>query len=303
MCCICRTNTACCVTRPFALNMKKCIFCKQALSEVGRAKEHIFPQWLIDEWELSDKVIMPCHFDKDGNVISSRSHTMNGFLSGVVCTKCNHGWMSSLEGACKNLILNLALGKRRIVDLDDSEALILSAWTAKTAFALHTSSNWRCVVPDSHIFPLDSGDVRLPENVFVVGHTYKRSRELSWAQSTTWEFMLRDYEVTETELQTIRSCGYKISIRVGGLFLMVFHNPLSETIPCLWWARHIPLYPRRSQRVYWNKEDRAWPENPRVRFGVFSHMLTLVVDKSEQNAPSNGGQPSSLNSDFPPRRG
>lgn len=259
-----------------------------ALSDIGRAKEHIFPKWLIEEWGLRDAPIAPCHFNEAGDVISSRAHTMDGFLSGAVCAACNHGWMSSLEGNCKNLILNLALGERRIVDLEDSEALMLSAWTAKTAFALHASSNWRSVVPDNHLYPLDAGDPRLPDNVFVVGHTYKRSKELSWTQTTTWQFILRDYELTDDEIQKTKEFGYKIAIRVGGLYLMIFHNPLSEAIPCLWWSRHIPLYPRHSHPIYWNKVDRGWPKSPEVRFGVFSHAISLGIDRSEQAAASNG---------------
>ncbi len=267
--------------------MKKCVFCKSDLSGGSRAKEHVFPQWMLNEWEFRDSVVEPTHFDEHGNVVSKRSHTFDGFLSGSVCADCNHGWMSSLESRCKDMMMALATDQRRITDLSDKEALLLGAWTAKTAFALHTSSNWRRVVPEEHIYPLDKDDYRLPSNVFVVGHTYKRSRAISWSQSTTWELFSKDRDIIQHDNELLHSLAYKISIRIGGLFLMIFHNPIPDAKPCLWWMRHIPLYPRWSQPVMWRKEDRAWPNREEVRFHAFHIFCGLGIDNSEQGRGAN----------------
>ena len=260
--------------------MKTCIFCNADLAIVGKAKEHIIPRWLQEEWKLSNQIIEPTHFSEKGEVQSQRRHTLDSFLSGSVCCVCNNGWMSKLETETKDLILLLASGKRRILELEDNEALLLARWTVKTAFSLHTAANWRRVIPENHFSKLDKADYRLPPNVFVVGHTYKGSKKFSWAQSTTWPIFARGHEVTEPELQTIKESGYKISLRLGGLFLMVFYNPIeSETVrTCLWKYRHVPLYPRWSHPVAWQMQDLAWPSNVEARFQVFHQELSLSID-------------------------
>lgn len=214
--------------------MKTCIFCKTDLAISGRAKEHIVPRWLQEAWGLSEQVIEPTHFDEVGGVKSSRRHVLNSFLSGNVCAKCNNGWMSQLEVECKSLILSLAHDKRRILTLEDGEALLLARWSVKTAYSLHASANWRKVVPDEHYVVLDADDFRLPPGIFVVGHTYKSSSIFSWTQSTTWPIDYRGVEITDAEKADLQNSGYKIGLRIGGLFLTVFHIPLKRALPGLW---------------------------------------------------------------------
>jgi hypothetical protein len=258
-------------------NVKICTFCKADLALVGKTNEHILPQWLQREWNLSDDIVQPTHLDEKFEVISMRHHTVGSFVAGRVCALCNNGWMAKLESECKDLILSLAYGRRRIIELNDEEALRLGRWTAKTAYVLHTSSNWRPVVPDAHIYKLDTNDYRLPENVFVVGHTFKSSRDFSWAQTTQWEIFQKDCEIQSEDVAKLKAEGYKIAIRLGGLFLMVFYNPLSFARTCLWTYRHIPLYPRWSHPTTWRIGNHPWPHQPGVRFHAFVHFLGLSI--------------------------
>lgn len=262
--------------------MKTCIFCKSDLAIKGRSKEHILPRWLQEEWKLSDHSIEPTHFGEDGEVRSSRKQVLDSFLSGNVCTECNNGWMSQLEVANKETIVKLATDKRRILDLSDAEALLLARWAVKTAFALHASANWRRVVPDEHYAVLDQDDYRLPPGVFVVGHTYKCSRSFSWAQSTTWPIYYRGVEVSSSEVEHVRKSGYKIGLRIGGLFLLVFHVSLKDARACLWKFKHVPLYPRWSHPVAWQLSEKPWPKNVYTRFHFFHQSLALSVDGLEQ---------------------
>jgi hypothetical protein len=114
---------------------RRCLFCRRRLGDVGRAKEHVVPLWLQNEWGLSDKLLEPTHLDKQGVVLSSRRHSMSGLLAGHVCRLCNNGWMSGLETAARPLILNLAEGRRKIRSLGDSEALLIARWAVKTCYA------------------------------------------------------------------------------------------------------------------------------------------------------------------------
>jgi hypothetical protein len=266
--------------------MSNCIFCKSPLQENGRAKEHIFPDWLLREWNLSKAPIQPTHLSPEGNIISQRNHVFDSLQAGHVCLKCNNGWMSELEVQAKDLLIDLALGKRSVLKISDEEALLLGRWTCKTAYSLHSSANWRRIVPDNHISILDSDNYRLPENVFVVGHNYKRSKDISWSQSTTWPIYLQDDESKDSVADAAKDKAYKIALRIGGLFLMVFFIPIPNTRACLWKFRHVPLYPRTSHPVAWYSKDREWPKNPERRFLEFVYSLSIAVEGSQARMES-----------------
>jgi hypothetical protein len=270
--------------------MKCCIFCKKDLAQANRAKEHIVPDWLLKEWRLNDSMLAPTHFDSEGNVLSSRYHNLGSMLSGNVCASCNNGWMSDLEARCKSMILELAGGKRRVLDISDTEALLLARWTVKTCYSLHAASNYRPIVPDSHFSVLDQDNYRLPEGVHVVGHCYKSGKDFSWSQTTSWEGFVAAGEIQKQDLQTLSESGYKIALKLGGLFLMVFFNPLPHARECLWFGRHIPLYPRWSHPVTWRKEDRAWPTGALVRFHYFVHALGVTFGADNPTGALAGGK-------------
>jgi hypothetical protein len=188
--------------------------------------------------------------------------------------------MSKLETNCKELILDLAKAQRHVRALTDREALLLARWTAKTAFALHSSSNWRKVVPDDHISKLDLDSYRLPKGVFVVAHSFNASRSFSWTQTTSWEIRSRGCNLSDNDLKALEARGYKIAFRIGGLFLMICHNPLRHADVCLWKRKHIPLYPRWSHPVAWKITKQSWPPKADFRFHVFVHSLGITMDAS-----------------------
>jgi len=65
-------------------------------------------------------------------------------------------------------------------------------------------------------------------------NTYKSSSIFSWTQSTTWPIDYRGVEITDAEKADLQNSGYKIGLRIGGLFLTVFHIPLKRALPGLW---------------------------------------------------------------------
>jgi len=80
-------------------------------------------------------------------------------------------------------------------------------------------------------------------------------------------------------METIRALCYKIALRVGGLFLMVFHNPIKEAHICLWKGKHIPVYPKKSHPVAWYGSNGSWPSKAEIRFRVFVDMVGLRFEK------------------------
>ncbi|HEY5741615.1 MAG TPA: hypothetical protein VIS99_03660 [Terrimicrobiaceae bacterium] len=195
--------------------------------------------------------------------------------------------MSILESQSKELILSLAYGRRSILEIEDEEALLLARWTVKTAYVLHTSANWRPVVPDEHIYRLDHDSYHLPERVYVVGHTLdqkrtsKESQFFSWSQSTSWPILFYEDEPSKENLKVLRTKGYKIGLRLGGLFVMVVHNPWEFAHLCLSKWKHVPLYPRRSHPVVWQIDNEDWPEEAATRFHVFTLGLSLHINATK----------------------
>jgi len=87
---------------------------------------------------------------------------------------------------------------------------------------------------------------------------------------------------TASDLKALDKSGYKISLRIGGLFLAVVHNPLPQARLAFFLGRHIPLYPRWSHPVSWLKSDKAWPSNMDKRLIAFNQKLNLVVADWDQ---------------------
>lgn len=247
--------------------MKTCLFCKAQLSAVDRSIEHVIPQWLQIEWNLKKKQLEPTHLDKNFKIISQRKHDFSSFVSGDICANCNNGWMSKLENTAKNLILNLAAGRTHVGRLSHDEALLIARWTAKTAFVMHASSNWRRVIPEDHYRILDTNSYNLPDGVFVIGHSFNGSKIFSWSQTTTWTIQ---GIIKECQIDNLHAVGYKISFRIGGLFLMILHNPFPQARVLLWKYKHFPLYPRWSYPVAWLLSEKTWPAKATKRFMVFS---------------------------------
>jgi hypothetical protein len=130
------------------MSQKTCLFCGVSLSEAGRAKEDVIPKWLLEHLGLdkSRDLIASSHLTDTGIPLKKPrvqgSHTI---LQGAVCTSCNGGWMSDLEGNAKQIVGNMSCGepfKANRVDL-----ITLATWIFKTAILFHISSNYRRLVP------------------------------------------------------------------------------------------------------------------------------------------------------------
>lgn len=250
-----------------------CIFCGGPLDK--RTREHVVPRWLAAELGLSEEVILPTHFSDTGQVLSDRLHTVDRYVCGRVCGKCNHGWMSALETTSQKLIKRLIRGNLDTLDLSDDEAENLAIWAAKTAFALHGASNYRRIVPDTH-YRLIAEEQAVPPLVWVVGKRWHSCSGFSWAQSTSWAVLQYDREISASEQSRINAEAYKICVQLGQMLLLVAHNPLPSTRCLLWQFVHVPLHPRRGP-VSWLKREPVLPTDDSVKACfAFHHSFGLV---------------------------
>lgn len=140
-----------------------CVFCRQP----GKlTNEDAWPRWLI------------AHIVKKGAQVNQRWGSqlgLTGFTSTNqnmtvrrVCSECNNGWMSDLEGATKPLLLPWIDGKRTHLVYDEQQAI--ATWAIKTAMMLQYSPLHKSgvVIPGSHYNALFDRKTSPPDSVEVL---------------------------------------------------------------------------------------------------------------------------------------
>jgi len=146
-----------------------CAGCGKPFTDVARSREHILPEWLALEIEQPDLSLKQYLHDEDKSANELlRSHGLGSFVIKNVCTSCNNGWMSRLEGRSKPLLLgsmNLQIG---LLELSAEQRTTLSAWAIKTAFMIASAQQSITDLP-WHLFQqLGEEPERVPTECFVL---------------------------------------------------------------------------------------------------------------------------------------
>ncbi|MDK3000683.1 hypothetical protein ACV311_14905 [Clostridium perfringens] len=200
---------------------RKCIFC----DEIKLSKEHIFAQWLLKELDIYDSNITMSHTNFIGIPLSNRKHPYSKLVNGLVCEKCNNGWMSQLEGDCQEHIINFMNMKEIKIELDflEKHYYTIAKWAFKNAILLNNATNYRQLVPKEHYTALYSGII--PEGIFIDLAFCKSESKLEWRQ-TPGGLVIRDVEIP-VNLNVIR---YIITFQVKHLLIKVAFYESSENV-------------------------------------------------------------------------
>jgi hypothetical protein len=128
---------------------KTCIFCDATLTAENRSKEHVFPEWLLDELRIqaSDQYFGLHNVDFEDQPKSERLQGAHTLVQGNVCTGCNNGWMSDLETRDGPLLR--IMDKLEQVRLSRDDSVLLATWMFKTLILYSVTTNYRKIVPDS----------------------------------------------------------------------------------------------------------------------------------------------------------
>lgn len=114
-----------------------CAGCGEPFTKVTRSREHILPQWLAREVEQPDLSLKQyLHSEDQPEDALLRSHDLRSFVIKNVCTACNNGWMSQLEGRAQTTLLGLMNMKTSLLQLTVEERTTVSGWAIKTAFMI-----------------------------------------------------------------------------------------------------------------------------------------------------------------------
>jgi hypothetical protein len=252
---------------------RNCLFCAQNLSR--RAKEHVFPQWLLDELDIRDEQIQPTQMTPAGKAVSQRSHQLKDLQEGRVCSDCNHGWMSELETKAKPLLKSLFSGQIEVKDLSRTDCSLIARWAVKTAYMLNSASNYSLKIPIHHFAELYANKDPIPRHVSVFATTHDCDRDFYWFQACFWEGLLGN-EILDIDQQEVFDRSYKVTVQFRRLILLVACWPFKGWRLAIEPELHHPLWPLRGPISYfWCDKPFRQPTSERTAIG-FHALLRLA---------------------------
>jgi hypothetical protein len=118
-------------------NPGRCAFCGKR----GVTKEHIIPGWIKRHLPNEEKHIRfrggkSAEGPTGGTQVRLAQGSAFNAHTRKVCSKCNNGWMSDLEGRARPTLISLIRGENVVLQPDTQ--LILAGWIAKTVMAADT---------------------------------------------------------------------------------------------------------------------------------------------------------------------
>jgi hypothetical protein len=229
----------------------KCLFCGAALAGV-RAREHVFPRWLLRRRGAErSSFCVQWTSDVSGEKFGERTQSMESLVAGRVCKACNNGWMSRLEQAVDDYLVELMDANRTLTSLSRSEGEDLARWAVKTAFAYRSADIAPTLVEARHARELAEG--RMPP-VHVVGRQASVDAGLGCYATQRW---LVSYPVDERKAVEARvGRSHKTILLLGRLLIAVCHWPDPGWPLVISRVSHVPLWPRGTWLTYGHATDR-----------------------------------------------
>jgi hypothetical protein len=253
---------------------RTCLFCTAPLAG-ERAREHVFPRWLLDELGIRGEPISPTQFRPSLEVVSTRSHLLEKLQEGRVCATCNNGWMSQLEAAAIPLLRPLMEGTGLVTELALEQRTVVARWAVKTAYMLNSASNYDCKVPAGHLAELSANLQPVPRGVSVFAQQHRANRKFFWQQGAWWRGVhgIEPFDIDQREAATR---AYKVTLQLRHLLLLVACWPYEGWRLALWRGVHVPLWPQRGPIASF-VSDPPFPFEDSIRaVGAFHGTLMLA---------------------------
>lgn len=205
---------------------RACVFCRKTGKQ---SREHIWPRWLQRHFGLAKTEKTGVHLSTIGQALDVRVGSFDKAVLRRVCADCNSGWMSTLEGRAKKILVrHLDRAAPAAGVISGEESLDLANWAFKTAILINTGANYRQLVEDQHFHHLHDRQAP-PPNTFIDLAVRSRMRgPLGSLQSQTWNGVLPAGE--QTSFPALADRSYKIVLGVGPLMFRVCHWPSERYI-------------------------------------------------------------------------
>lgn len=260
--------------------LRNCRFCAAPLAGT-RAREHVFPRWLLDELSIRNEQITPTQFRPSFEVVSTRSHLLENLQEGRVCATCNNGWMSQLEADTIPLLRPLMQGTSRVRELSHEQRTIVARWAVKTAYMLNSASNFDSKVPTGHLAELYANLQPVPTGVWVFAQQHQADRDFYWQQGAWWRGVQGD-EVLGIDPREAAARSYKVTLQLGRLLLLVAYWPYEGWRLAIWRGVHVPLWPQRGPIAsFVSNPPFPWEDSARAVFAFHSTLMLARVPPSD----------------------
>lgn len=201
---------------------RACLFCGKTLATAGKAKEHVFPQWLQRQLGLQDQMVATSwELPFDAGVLNSRRMDLDSLVLGTVCANCNNGWMSRLENEVKPILQLFTVAGVSRTMLERTQAKVMASWALKTAITLNRSSNYRRLFTPQDLHNLMvTGAPGLGHYVDLLWHS--GPPEVSWLQTRGVTLRVhRSASAAPDDVYASMNDPVRITFNVGGLTFRV----------------------------------------------------------------------------------
>ncbi len=241
------------------MNVKKkqCIFCTNGKS--FKSKEHVFPQWVLEELDFRNivqpfsetqiKIKNGLEFETDRKIEHYKNY--GNYVSPFVCDDCNHGWMCVLEGKIKPVILPLINGTATLDELSKEQKILISRWAVKTACVIESLNK----SVNSTGLAAEPSAIRtkynLPPGWAVFAKTHKATLPIGFVSNDIWwvegdvsnelEEKLKQYKKTVIQLKDL----ILVTVFIGDSRLKLqvvksFHFPININLNIGWLSKPAP---------------------------------------------------------------
>jgi hypothetical protein len=120
-----------------------CTFCRREGQRL--TLEHVYPDWLS---KLFDRKIKGTNEVSGDNIKRIWQGTVFQHKVKLVCSECNNGWMSTIEGEVKDLLASVALTHNGCT-LSEEDQRRLSLWVQKTVLIINKAISGDFDIPAS----------------------------------------------------------------------------------------------------------------------------------------------------------
>lgn len=244
-----------------------CIFCQQ---EKRMSNEHIFPRWLQRYLGIQRKTLYIFSSDSEQY---QRKLVYDKHLNGRVCRDCNNGWMSSIEGKVKPMLISM-LDHKSSIHTTAVQSTTLAWWVYKTALTLHSASPYPDVIPHRH-YEL-ALQQRAPANLMIaIAHCSNRIAQPIWIQNQNWLGISRF--VTSSDLPRELEKTYRITFGFGNFVGRVHYFPLKYE-----------LFEYENNAIRYihpgNRDGFNWPIQPSIKRISDIDQSIMVIKPPEQDS-------------------
>jgi hypothetical protein len=238
---------------------RACLFCGKELARV-RAREHVFPRWLLNELNIGEEPINPTQFRPSGEVVSTREHLLENLQEGRVCATCNNGWMSKLEVDARPLLRPLMEGTGPVTDLTQEERAVVARWAVKTAYMLNSATNYDYKIPKRYLAEFYANHRPVPNGVCVFAQLHHANLDFYWLQGAYWPEVSGD-EALDIDPSEATISSYKVTLQLRHLLLLVACWPYEGWGLTLWRGIHVPLWPQSGPCFHFELDPFPWNDS------------------------------------------